>query len=394
MTGPARPLAGIRIVELAEDVAGEYCGKLLADFGAEVIKLEKPQGSPVRGLSPFGKGDAPENSALFAYLNTNKRSVVLDIETDEGAVLLARLLAQASAVIDDHAPGWLAAHGLDPARLAEDWPDLTLCSITPFGQDASEARQHASDLTVFHASGWGYHTPSGNDGSREPLKGAGRFLVSYEAALDAALCVVSALYDSESGGRFIDISKRRVMFSRVDYVLAQMLVGDMDVTSAHTAFDLGGPASILPCRDGFIYIWLSGEEMWQALRAMLPGDTSWMDEDFPENWLQLACTPDRVERTRKHLTAWLADLGKHEAAEEAQRRGIMVVPLNNPEDLMANPQFGFRGYFAKADHPALGEALYPTVPYRMSATPAAIERPAPLLGADSAAVLGELGEAP
>jgi crotonobetainyl-CoA:carnitine CoA-transferase CaiB-like acyl-CoA transferase len=105
-----------------------------------------------------------------------------------------------------------------------------------------------------------------------------------------------------------------------------------------------------------------------------------MDEDFPENWLQLACTPDRVDRTRKHLSEWLADVGKHEAAEEAQKRGVMIVPLNNPGDLMENAQFRHRDYFAKVDHPVLGEAMYPGVPYRMSATPAAIDAPAPLLG--------------
>ena len=101
-----------------------------------------------------------------------------------------------------------------------------------------------------------------------------------------------------------------------------------------------------------------------------------------------------MARTRKHLTRWLAKLGKHEIAEEAQRRGVMIVPINNPEDLMANPQFRHRGFFSKVDHPVLGEALYPTVPYRLSATPASIDTPAPLLGEDSEAVLGSLGEAP
>ena len=174
-------LQGFRIVELAEGVAGEYCGKLLADFGAEVIKLERPgSGSPVRALSPFGKGSQPENSALFAYLNTNKKSVELDVASDGGRAMLEKLLRQADAVIDDHAPGWLAALGLAPATLATTHPSLVACSITPFGQDCPDDRRHATDLTVFHAGGWGFHTPSGNDGSRPPLKGAGRFLPSYE----------------------------------------------------------------------------------------------------------------------------------------------------------------------------------------------------------------------
>ena len=385
-------LGGIRILELAEGVAGEYCGKLLADFGAEVIKVERPAGSPVRALSPFGNGPEPENSALFAYLNTNKKSVVLDVDAPEGALLLRRLIESAQAVIDDHAPGWLAAHGLDPATLPETAPELVVCAITPYGQHAGEERRHAEDLNVFHSSGWGFHTPGGNDGSRVPLKGAGRFLVSYETGLDAALCVAAALVGRARGGagRFIDIAKKRVMYSRLDYVMGAMLAGDMDVRPDHTALDLGGPAAILPCRDGFVYVWLSDEPMWRALRGMI-GEAPWMDEDFPHNWLQEACTPDRVARTRRHLTAWLADKNKHALAAEAQERGVMIVPVNNPDDLMASPQFRFRGFFAPVTHPVLGEAHYPTVPYRMSGTPAVIRAPAPSLGVHTDSIFSQAG---
>lgn len=391
MTKPGA-LAGLRILELAEGVAGEFCGKLLADLGAEVIKLERPEGSPVRRVSPFGPGKAPENSALFAYANTNKRSVVLDLEADAGRSLLARLVGRVDAVIDDHEPGWLADHGIDPSTLSDSHPSLVVCSITPYGQDPGETRRYAEDLNVFHASGWGYHTPSGNSEGRMPLKGAGRFVPSYEAAHDAALCIIAALVAGEAGapGRFIDVSAHRVMYSRLDYVLAQMVIGDMDVTEAHTAFDLGGPAAILPCQDGFVYVWLSDEVMWRELQAMI-GGAPWMDEDFPENWLQLACTPERVARTRLHLTEWLATQSKHVVAAEAQRRGVMIVPINDPDDLMASPQYQFREYFRRLDHPALGETWYPTVPYRMSATPAMLSAPAPSLGGDTQAVMIELG---
>lgn len=385
---PPGAMSGMRILELGQRVAGEYCGKLVSDFGAEVIKLEPPGGSPVRRLSPLGAGPAPENSGLFAYLNTNKRSVILDLDSAEGAALLPGLLARVDVVIDDHPPGWLAGHGLDPANFAQLYPGLILCSITPYGQHPDETQVHAEDINVFHAGGWGYHTPGGNDRARSPLKGAGRFLPSYEAALDAALCIVAALCDRQEGGpgRFIDVSARRVLYSRADYMLAAMLIGDMDVTTAHTAFDLGGPASILPCQDGFVYVWLSDEAMWREVRAMI-GDAPWMDEDFPPNWLQLACTPDRVARTRKHLTAWLATQQKHAVSDEAQRRGVMIVPVNNPEDLMASPQFRHRGFFTELRHPVLGEVQYPTVSYRMSATPAQLLEPAPLLGAHTQEVL-------
>jgi len=317
---------------------------------------------------------------LFAYLNTNKSSVTLDITSDAGTEMLARLLNHVDVVIDDHAPGWLKGIGLDPAAFHESRRQLVLCSITPFGQSTPEDRLHAEDLTVFHSSGWGYHTPSGAEDNMPPLKGPGRFLPSFEAALDAAMCVVSALYEREDSGsgRFIDISKQAVMASRVDYVLGQMAAGDMDVSTRRTAFDLAGPAGIFRCRDGYAYIWMSAPTHWDAL-AQLLGQPEWM-KAFPERWLELECTPERVAKCRFHIAEWLATQDKEQAAANAQKLGLTLVPVNDARDLKASPQFAFRKFFAEVDHPVMGRAIYPTVPYKLSVTPAKIGTPAPLLG--------------
>ena len=378
-------LKGIRILELAEGVAGEYCGKLLADFGAEVIKVERPGGSPTRTLGPFGPGQPNdglnvERSGLFAYLNTSKREVVLDLESPAGRAALDRLIGAVDAVVDDHAPGWLAGVGLDPATTPTARPSLVLCAITPFGQSAPEARRHAEDLTVFHASGWGYHTPSAAKDGQPPLKGAGRFMVSYEAGLEAAMCVVASLYgrDVSGGGQVIDLSKQEVMASRVDYVLAAMAAGEMEVGAARTAFDLGGPAGIFPCREGFAYIWMSSPEHWKALGELL-GHPDWM-KAYPEHWLEREATPERVAEVRRYIGEWLATQDKHEAAAAAQTLGLIVAAVNDPSDLPHNPQFAFRGFFAEVEHPVLGKALYPKTPYLLSATPATLSGPAPLLG--------------
>jgi crotonobetainyl-CoA:carnitine CoA-transferase CaiB-like acyl-CoA transferase len=282
-------------------------------------------------------------------------------------------------VIVDHAPGWLRKVGLDPAGLDSSRPRLVLCAITAFGQEPAEGREHAEDLNVFHSSGWGYHTPSGAADSAPPLKGPGRFLASYEAALDAALCIVAAVYEREQSqqGRFIDISRQAVLASRVDYVLGQMVAGDMDVGSRRGAFDLFGPAGIFPCRDGFAYIWMSAPGHWDALARLL-GQPDWM-KAFPERWLERECTPERVATVRHHLGAWLKTQHKNQAAAEAQKLGLILVAVNSADDLPASPQYAFRGFFAEVDHPAIGKALYPTVPYRLGATPGRIAAPAPAL---------------
>ena len=375
-------LRPFRIIELAESVSGEYCGKLLSDFGAEVIKIENPEGgSPTRRLSPLApQGAEPERSGLFAYLNTNKSSVALDLATPDGAAMLARLLDQADAIIDDHPPGWLQRNGLDPGTLQDERLGLVLCSITAFGQSPLADRFNAEDLTIFHGSGWGYHTPGGGDDTRPPLNGPSRYLPSYEAAMDAALCIVAALYEREVSktGRFIDISKQAVMASRGDYVLAQMVAGDMESNTRRGAFDLRGPAGIFACRDGYVYAWMSEPVHWQALGKLL-GDPAWM-QPFPERWLERECTPERVASCRHHLTEWLKHQDKNQVSADAQKLGLTLAPLNTVGELPASPQYAFRGFFTEISHPVQGKALYPTVPYRLSATPARIERPAPLLG--------------
>lgn len=382
-------LSHLKILELSRGVSGEYCGKLLSDFGAEVIKLESPEGgSPTRGQAPFAAGvAAPENSGLFAYLNTNKRSVAFAIDTETGTATLQRLLESVDVLVCDHAAGWLQALGIDADTCAERFPRLVICSITPYGDADPGAGEAAEDLNVFHSSGWGYHTPSDADEARPPLKGPGRFLASYEAGLEAAMCILAALYERESSrlGQYIDISMQAVLASRIDYVLGQMIAGDMPVGDHRNAFDLAGPAGIFPCRDGFVYIWMSAPGHWKALHELL-GEPGWMAE-FPEHWLERECTPERVDIVRRHLTEWLQTQDKHAVAEAAQKLGLILVPVNNPEDLQASPQYQFRGFFQALNHPQLGELSYPTVPYRMAGTPATLTSPAPLLGQHTREIL-------
>jgi crotonobetainyl-CoA:carnitine CoA-transferase CaiB-like acyl-CoA transferase len=377
-------LSSIRVLELSENVSGEYCGKLLSDFGAEVIKLEKPGcGSPTRALGPFaGAAGAArgESSGLFAYLNTNKSSVTFDLSTPAGAATLARLLNCVDAVIDDHAPGWLGSIGIHPETFADKYPQLVLCSITPYGQTAPEDRLHAEDLNVFHSSGWGYHTPSAPDDSKPPLKGPGRFLASYEAGLEAAMCVVAALYGREESkrGRFIDVSKQEVLASRVDYVLGQLVAGDMDATPRRTVFDLWGPATIFACREGYVYLWLSERGHWAAMRQLM-GNPEWMNS-FPERWMELECTPERVAKCRQEFGAFLRTRDRDQVSAQAQKLGLPLVAVSDARDLPSSPQYIFREFFSEVNHPVLGRAAYPTVPYKLSATPAAVAAPAPLLG--------------
>ncbi|OBF76048.1 CoA-transferase [Mycobacterium sp. 852002-51613_SCH5001154] len=374
-------LTGFRVVELAGSVAGEYCGKLLADFGADVLKVEAPEcGSPTRAMAPI-VADGPEGSGLFAYLNTNKQSVVLDLRSAADVDTLHRLVGSADAVIDDGAFDWATGW----ARLH---PDVVFCSITPFGRDAPTEFGNAKSINVFHASGWGYHTPSHPDPAKPPLQGPGRFLADYEAGLDAALCVTAALFGRlHSGhGDSIDVSEQAVLASRADCIIGRFVTGEVTAEGHRGDYDQAGPAAFFACADGFVFLYMTSRAHWLGLKELM-GHPEWLDA-FHDDWLEFSVTPEKVAAFQRGFAAWIRHLAKDDASDRAQRLGVPLVPVNGAADLHDSPQYRHRGFFQQVRHPVLGDAAYPTVPYAFSASPARITSAAPALGEHTGQILG------
>lgn len=392
LTDRMSALTGIRIVELAESVAGEYCGKLLADFGAEVVKVERPGcGSPTRAMAPVVGDAGPENSGLFAYLNTNKRSVELEVTTADGNERLHDLIATADAVVDDHDPSRARAVGVSEHQIRSRHPGVQFCSITPYGQRAPQEFQHVKSLNVFHGSGWGFHTPSHADPAKPPLKGPGRFLADYETGLDAALCLAASLFwHLHTGdGQFIDLSAQAVLASRADCILGRFITGEVTPQNTRDDYDQQGPASFFACRDGFVYLYMTSGSHWAGLKKLL-GHPGWLDA-FDDDWLEFSVTDDKVAAFRRGFADWVRHRDKDTAARAAQQLGVPLVPVNDAADLHNSAQYRHRGFFQPLTHPVLGAAEYPTVPYLLSASPARITCPAPALGQDTATVLAGLG---
>lgn len=371
-------LAGLIVVETAERVSGEYTGKLLADLGAQVIKVERPGGAPTRAMGPFKAGE----SALFAYLNTNKQSVVLDLDDAGGRALLDRLLARAHALVDDHDEAWTARTALAPDAVAQRHPALVHTLVTPFGQGAPATLQNLRPVNVINAGGWAYHSPSETPADKPPLKGAGRFLSDYEAGIDAAMCTMASLLRLRHTGKgqAIDISEVEVQINRIDCVLDRMLAGEADPSEARTAYDMGGPGTAFACADGHVFLFMTTRQHWKALCALM-GDPAWA-ASLREDWLEFDCTPANVAAFRDHFARWIAPQPKLAITEAAQQAGVAMVPVNTAADLPRHQQFIHRGFFQDAAHPAFGPVAYPGACYRMSATPASVRTPAPALGAD------------
>lgn len=369
-------LTAIRVIELADSVAGEYCGKLLADFGAEVIKVEPPErGSATRAMAPVLAGGC-EGSVLFAYLNTNKQSVVLDLASASGTARLHQLIETADAVIGPPATDWAARH-----------PSVVFCTITPHGQGAPPEFDNARSITVFHASGWGDHTPSHADPAKPPLQGPGRFLADYEAGLEAALCVASSLFGRlhTGTGECIDISAHAVLVSRADCILGRFITGEAPADGTRDDYDQSGPAAFFACADGYVYLYMTSRAHWHGMKTLM-GQPKWLDE-FDDDWLEFSVTADKVATFRRGFAAWVAGLPREEVSERAQRLGVPLVPVNGAADLHRSPQYRHRGFFQRVRHPVLGEAAYPTVPYLFSASPARISTAAPSLGQHTRPVL-------
>ncbi|MDG2002471.1 MAG: CoA transferase [Novosphingobium sp.] len=378
-------LAGLTIVEIAGRPAGEYTGKLLADFGAEVIKVEPPEGSPTRQMGPFKNGV----SALFEFFNTNKKSVVLDLENKADCVTLDRLLARANGLIDDHDEVWGKSHGLTSGEVATAHPHLVHLAVTPFGQGAPAEWQKAEPINVINASGWAYHSPSETPDDKPPLKGPGRFLADYEAGVDSALALLASLHRQRQTGKgqFIDISADEVLLNRIDCVLDRMLAGEAEPGLERTAYDMGGPMTAFACKDGHVYLFMTTQVHWLELRALM-GDPDWAKE-FRDDWLEFDCTPENVRKFRTGFRPWIAKQVKIPITEAAQKAGVAMVSINTAAELPRNEQFIARGFFQEVEHPAFGKVAYPTVPYKLSKTPVRITSPAPALGADSGAVVDE-----
>jgi crotonobetainyl-CoA:carnitine CoA-transferase CaiB-like acyl-CoA transferase len=371
-------LKGLTVIEIAERFCGEYAGKQLADLGAEVIKIERPGGAPTRGMGPFREGE----SALFAFLNTNKKSIVLDLELAEDRAVLDKLLARAQALIDDHDECWNKGRGLAAEAVARAHPHLVHTVITPFGQGAPGEWQRLKPINVINAGGWAYHSPSETPDHKPPLKGAGRFQPDYESGIDAAMCTMASLLRQRrtGAGQFIDISEVEVQLNRIDCVFDRMVAGDIEPSRERTAYDMGGPGTSFACRDGHVFLFMTTKGHWKALCGLM--DNPDWTAAFREDWLEFDCTPANVEAFRKDFSAWMADQDKLAVSEAAQKAGVPIVPVSTAKDLPENEQMRFRGFFQEAEHPAFGTVLYPTQGYRMSASPVAIRTPAPELGAN------------
>jgi benzylsuccinate CoA-transferase BbsE subunit len=379
--------AGLRVLDLT-DHKGALCGRILADMGADVIKVEPPGGDPARQIGPFLDDQPhPDRSLFFWFYNLNKRSLTLDLSTAKGAEVFGRLAQSADLVIESFPPGHLSKLGLGWDDLHRINPALILCSISPFGQ-TGPYRDYKADDSVLTALG-GMLYVCGYPG-KTPVRPVG--LQAYHPGSHyAAIGIMGALFArAQSGaGQWIDVSIQEATQCAVEH-LAGRYFGEHDIPRRYGTMHWFRGFRVAHCGNGYVMHSISGD--WNTLLEWINSDGKAQELTQPE-WNEDACRRANHERLYTILDQWVEDKDRDEMAARAQNLRLPYAAARELDELESDEQLAARGYFVEVEHPELGRKFrYPGAPCILSATPWRVYRRPPLVGEHTADILGrELG---
>jgi crotonobetainyl-CoA:carnitine CoA-transferase CaiB-like acyl-CoA transferase len=388
-------LSHLKVVDLGELIAGPYAAKMLADLGADVVKVEPPgAGDLARRRGPFpGDLPDPEKSGLFLYTNTNKRGITLDVAAPSGREVLDRLLGWTDVLVENLGPTRIDALGLGFDAVSKVNPRLVMTSVSAFGQTGPYRDRAASDLVAFHMSGYGYHLggPVDDPNTRAPLKAA-EAQADFVAGVNGALATMAALFarDANGRGQHVDVSTLEAMVPFSFGEIARAIYEGRSGNRLKKDNPPNGVVAVLPTSDGHVAISPREEHLWAR----------WLDVMGNPAWAGDARFKDRAARTANWaeleplLAEWTRQRTKDEIARAAQAVRVPAFPVNAMDGVFASPQLAARGFFQEVEHPRAGRLPYATAPYRFSGNGWELRRPAPLLGEHNDEVLcGLLGYA-
>ena len=378
-------LEGVSVLDLTHRIAGPYCSKLLADFGADVVKVERPGGDPGRLTGPFLNDDAdPEKSLPFSYLNTNKRSVTLDLKHPEGIEIVRSLVRECDILVENFAPRVMTSLGLDYKSLRQENPRLVMVSISNFGQTGPYRDFKAADIVEYALGGLMYIFGAYD---REPLKHAFN-QAQFKAGTDAASAALMALYHQRmtGEGQHVDVSIQEAVASGLrDVVNNFTYTGAVRRRQPNHSGDLN---RLRATADGHMLPspGLSASFEWKTVVDFL-GLPELDDDRFATPSARLA----NAEELGRIFDEYFIKQNKYDMFYASHQHRFIYGVIQSPEEVLADPQFESRGYFVDIEHPVTGRLKYPGAPFNMEATPWRAA-PAPTLGQHNQEVLaGRLG---
>ncbi len=381
------PLKGVRVIELARILAGPWAGQVLADLGADVIKVESPQGDDTRKWGPpFVMGADGENlsAAYYHSCNRGKRSVTIDFSTPEGAETVRRLVADADVLIENFKLGGLKKYGLDYESLKTVNPKLIYCSITGFGQDGPYAPRAGYDFIVQGMSGLMSIT---GEPDREPQK-VGVAVTDIFTGLYSVIAIQAALRHAEKTGegQHIDMALLDTQVSVLANQNLNYLVSGTAPNRMGNAHPNIAPYEVLPVKDGHFILAVGNDSQFAKFCAVIGRAELAADPAFATNAARVANRKD----LREHMVPALAAFARADILAALEKAGVPASPINDIGQTFADPQVVARGMRLDLDD-GHGNSL-PSVrsPMVMSATPLAYERSSPRLGEHTQEILAEL----
>ncbi len=383
MNAPAGPLSGVRVLELAQIMAGPTCGALLADLGADVVKVERlPGGDDTRRYAePSVRGE----SAAFMMMNRNKRGIAVDLKTAGGRRVLQRLVARADVLVENYRRGALDRLGLGWDAVQALNPALVYCSISGWGRSGPAADKGGFDLVAQGASG--LMSITGEPG-RPPVK-VGSPVTDINAGILGALGIVAAyVHRLKTGrGQFVDTSLLEAGIHQTAWQAAIYFATGVPPGPGGSAHVLAAPYQAFPTADGWINVGGANQANWERIAKLVGAPELIGDARFADNSARMANRDELARLIGEHLCTkttaeWLAAL---DAA------GIPAGPINDIAQMAADPQTRARQMVVELDHPVAGPTRALGVPVKFSATPGSVRRPAPTLGQHTREVLREAG---
>jgi crotonobetainyl-CoA:carnitine CoA-transferase CaiB-like acyl-CoA transferase len=376
-------LQGYTCLDLT-DHQGQFTGRILADLGMRVIKVEPPCGDPVRRLGPFQDDVAdPDRSLPFAFLNGGKESVTLDIATADGRQMLLGLVEHADVLLESFPPGHLDALGLGPEMLQEHRPTLVVSSLSPFGQDGPRASYQATDMVAVAMGGLMFI--SGDPGLtpvRPPETQA-----YYYGSVFAAYGVLLALYQRGEDGpaQRLDVSMQESIATQ-EHMIREAAFDGVEITRNGSQHKHTAPANIFPCRDGHVYLFILSARDWDRLLDL------WSDHPAELDAPELKPPANRrrhIELINPLVEAFTRRYTKSELTTLLQTHGIPCLPVNSPTDFLAEDQVTARDFIGTVSSPAMGEYRTPRFPALFDGTRPDPAGPPPALGQDNGRLYGE-----
>ena len=390
---PGAALSGLRIVEYGNLVAGPFCARLLADAGADVIKVEPPQGDESRRRGPFPKDTPdPEWSALYLYLNANKQGVLIDLENRRGLGLFQELLQQADILVVNHPPDVLDRLQLRREHLKDLNPGLVVTAITPFGLTGPYRDYAGDDLIAVSAGGLAHATPGVpdmvSDPEREPPLRANTYIGEFLAGIHAAIATMVAVMRRELTGEGceVDVSQQEAVAMVMPWEIAH--ASYLEPKRREPVVFANQPNAYLPCKDGYVVVAGFLEHHWRGIVELL-GNPDWAQSEVFGDAFERARNWDALEPL---ILEWTMEHTGAEIAQLSQAKGVPCFPAYTVGQMVDSKHVAEREFLWTHQGPNGSTFKLPGYPVRMAATPWRLRRPAPKLGEHTAHRLFPAGD--